>query len=437
MNKGLVALLIVLALVVLVSPGIIGRLAERSLDEQLEWAATDADEFIVRSEGFDRGWFSSAGRHRIELRGGRLRDLLVAYSNAAASGGLPALVIDTRIDHGLVPVTSMARENGTLVPGLGSAVSTLSLDAGARDPMPLPGTIYSTIGLTGDVQSNYILDPGSFTRDGATAEWGRVDIDVTTSPVSGDVAFDGSIASFTVRSMADNVRIENILFGGEQRASGFGFRVGPLQGSIDAIRFESSAGPAVGPIAIDSASTVDDGRVSASTSLRMDNLPIETLGTATVRLRLRLVDADGRALGDIKRGLGQIRPDADPDTVMLAVEPDARRLVGSGLELHIDEAVLELPDGDVSAELHLAIDETAVADFSWAGALLAADASLDFRIAEALVRVAMAANPEVGGLIGTGYLRRNGAAYELRAELEAGRLTINGAPLPLPFDALQ
>ena len=373
MNKGLVALLIVLALVVLVSPGIIGRLAERSLDEQLEWAATDADEFIVRSEGFDRGWFSSAGRHRIELRGGRLRDLLVAYSNAAASGGLPALVIDTRIDHGLVPVTSMARENGTLVPGLGSAVSTLSLDTGAGDPVPLPGTIYSTIGLTGDVQSNYILDPGSFTRDGATAEWGRVDIDVTTSPVSGDVAFDGSIASFTVRSMADNVRIENILFGGEQRASGFGFRVGPLGGSIDAIRFESSAGPAVGPIAIDSASTVDDGRVSASTSLRMDNLPIETLGTATVRLRLRLVDADGRALGDIKRGLGQIRPDADPDTVMLAVEPDARRLVGSGLELHIDEAVLELPDGDVSAELHLAIDETAVADFSWAGALLAAE----------------------------------------------------------------
>ena len=82
MKKGLVALLVVLALVVFVSPAIIGRLAEKSLDEQLEWAATESGELVVRSEGFDRGWFSSGGRHRIELRDGRLRDVLVAKSVA-------------------------------------------------------------------------------------------------------------------------------------------------------------------------------------------------------------------------------------------------------------------------------------------------------------------------------------------------------------------
>ena len=435
MQKGLVALLVVLALLIFVSPAIIGRLAEKSMDEQLEWAATESGELVVRSEGFDRGWFSSEGRHRIELRAGRLRDVLVAYSNAEVSGHPPALFIDTRIDHGLIPLTSMARERGSLVPGLGSAVSTLSLESGGGDAVPLPGTVYSSLGLTGDLQSNYILDAGSFTQDGATAEWGQVDIGVTTRPASGNVAFDVSIASFSVRSMADNVHIDNIVFGGEQRASGFGFRVGPLKGSIDNIRFESSATPAVGPIVIDSTSSVDDGRVSARTSLRVDNLPVETLGTANVSLQLRLTGADGRALGDIKRALGQIHPEAGPDTVMLAVEPDARRLVGAGLELHIDEALLTLPEGDIAAELHWAVPRTDVSDFGWPGVLLAADASLDFRIAETLVQIAMAANPEVGGIIGMGYLRRNGDIYELRAELEGGLLTITGAPLPPPFTA--
>jgi uncharacterized protein YdgA (DUF945 family) len=434
-KKGLVAFLVVLALVVFVSPGIIGRLAEQSMDEQLERAATESDELVVRSEGFDRGWFSSGGRHRIELRDGRLRDILVAYSSADVSGNPPALIIDTRIDHGLIPLTSMARDGGSLAPGLGSALSTLSLDSGGGDPVPLPGTVYSALGLTGNLRSNYILDPGSFTHDGATAEWGLVDIGVTTSPVSGDVAFDVSIASFSVRSMADNVHIDNIVFGGEQRASGFGFRVGPLRGSIETIRFESSTTPPVGPIVIDSTSGIEDGRISASTSVRVDNLPVEAFGTANVSLQLRLVGADGRALGDIKRGLGQVRPEAEPATVMLAVEPDARRLVGAGLELHIDEALLTLPDGDVAAELHWTVRESDVSNFSWLGVLLAADASLDFRIAETLVQFAMAANPEVGGMIGMGYLRRNGDRYELRAELEDGQLTINGAPLPLPFSA--
>jgi hypothetical protein len=436
-KKGLVVLLIALALVVLVSPGIIGRLAEKSMDEQLEWAATESEEVVIRSEGFDRGWFSSEGRHRIELRQGALHDLVLTYSEAGAAADLPALIIDTRIDHGLIPLSSMAREKGTLLPGLGSAASTVSLDTGAGEPVPLPGKVYSELGLTGDLRSNYLLEPGTFTEDGAEAGWGLVDIDVTTSPADGAVAFDVTIASFSVRSADDDVRIDNIAFAGEQRPSGFGFRVGPLEGSIDAIRVAPAAAPGIGPIVIDSMSGVDDGRVSARTSLRIDNLPLENLGTGTISFRARLVDADGRALGDIRHRLGQLPPEAGPGPAMMAIDADARRLVAAGLEFHIDEARVQVPDGAVDAVLHVAIRDTDLSGFSWPGVLLAADATLDLRIAETLVRLAMAANPEVGGLIGTGYLRRNGDVYELRARLEDGVLTVNDAPMPLPFNSFR
>ena len=125
MKKGIVILLLALAVIVLISPGIVGRLAERSMDENLDWAATETNEVTITSQGFDRGWFSSEGQHRVELRDGELRDALMYMVDDNGRIDLPALIIDTRIDHGLVPVTSMAREKGSLAPGLGRAVSTL------------------------------------------------------------------------------------------------------------------------------------------------------------------------------------------------------------------------------------------------------------------------------------------------------------------------
>ena len=128
MRKSVIFLLFVIALIVIISPGIIGRLAEQSMDENLDWAAAESREIAITSLGFDRGWFTSHGQHRIEIRSGELRDslMLLAYENGFDE--LPVLIIDTRIDHGLVPVTSIGRQQGSLAPGLGNAVSTLSFE---------------------------------------------------------------------------------------------------------------------------------------------------------------------------------------------------------------------------------------------------------------------------------------------------------------------
>ena len=73
MNRWFVAGLVTLALIVLVSPGIVGRLAQKSVEENLDFATSESDEIMVTTESFDRGWFTSEGRHRIELGDGSLR----------------------------------------------------------------------------------------------------------------------------------------------------------------------------------------------------------------------------------------------------------------------------------------------------------------------------------------------------------------------------
>ncbi|MDH3441404.1 MAG: DUF945 family protein, partial [Gammaproteobacteria bacterium] len=74
MKKWLVAVLVVLALLVLVAPGIVGRLAEQNIEENIDWAESDSPGVNIRTESFERGWFTSVGRHRVVLEGGQFAE---------------------------------------------------------------------------------------------------------------------------------------------------------------------------------------------------------------------------------------------------------------------------------------------------------------------------------------------------------------------------
>ena len=200
MKKGVVGVLILLALVVLVSPAIVGRLAEKSMDENLNWAAQESGEVRVTSENFKRGWFSSEGQHRIELQEGDLKTVVQALTGTSDPGSdLPVLVVNTKLDHGLFPVSSMSREQGSLAPGLGSAVSTMRVEFGDGETFDIPGTIYSKVGLGGELLSNYILESGSRQDGESTAFWGSTDIKVETNPKSGEASFNGTVGSLSVK----------------------------------------------------------------------------------------------------------------------------------------------------------------------------------------------------------------------------------------------
>ena len=180
MKKGVVAVLVLLAVVVLASPAIVGRLAEKSMGENLNWAASESGEVKVTSEAFTRGWFSSEGQHRIELRDGELLTAIQTLSGPVEASDLPVLVISTHIDHGLIPVTSMSRDKGSLAPGLGSAVSTMRVELPGGDSLDVPGTIYSKLSLGGELHSNYVLDAGKHAEGDTTATWGPTNIGLTT-----------------------------------------------------------------------------------------------------------------------------------------------------------------------------------------------------------------------------------------------------------------
>ena len=123
MKRWLVVLLVTLALLVLIMPGIVGRLAERNIADNIEWAESESPAVNIETEAFDRGWFTSEGRHRIVLDAGQFREISEEYRLATGNAELPSLIIDTKLAHGPLP-------GGSLSPGLATSVSTFSIDPG-------------------------------------------------------------------------------------------------------------------------------------------------------------------------------------------------------------------------------------------------------------------------------------------------------------------
>ena len=229
MKKGVVVVLVLLAVIVLASPAIVGRLAEEKMDENLNWAATESGEVTVTSEHFDRGWFSSEGQHRVELGEGQIMAALRSKGSHTDPDELPALIINTHIDHGLIPLGSVGSEQPSLSPGLGSAESTMQLERPGGEIIGVPGKIFSKISLGGQLQSTYALGPGSAEIDDATLVWGTTEINVETDPSSGEVAFDGSIGSLSIEDANDGVSLGSMTFDGHQQPTTFGFATGEVE----------------------------------------------------------------------------------------------------------------------------------------------------------------------------------------------------------------
>jgi uncharacterized protein YdgA (DUF945 family) len=440
-RKSIVALLLVLALIVLASPAIVGRLAEKSMDENLDWATQENQDVVVTSEGFDRGWFSSEGQHRIAVHKGQLHDILMAFGDGDPTE-TPALIINTRLDHGLIPVSSMSRDGGSLVPGLGSALSTVAVQLGGGEIIELPGVIHSSVSLTGELKSHYSLAEGSREIDNTIAEWGAVDIKFGTNPASGNINYSGMIEHIEINSDVEFLEIKAIEFTGRQQPSPFGYPVGNIDFKLETMSFEAPNGSptTIGPVSVVGNSEVAGDRINGHSVVRLESGPSgqgpSPLGFNGITVEVRFVGLDGVAIGKLKSALEAL----DADESMAGIDPQygdaeesALALLAAGFELHIDQFDIAMPQGLLTSEYRFVVEPGDVDNFNWSSALLTLDADADLRVPVELVDLAASMTPEVNAAIAMGFLKKNGDFYEMDAAYKKGLLKINGAPMPIPL----
>ena len=439
MKKSVLALILFAVLIIIVSPGIVGKLAENTVGENLNWAAQESGELVVTSEGFDRGWFSSEGQHRVELADGSLRTSITTAAGDETDSQLPVLLINTHIDHGLIPVSSMSREKGSLAPGLGNAVSTVVIDLGDGELIDLPGAIYSKIGLTGDLDSHYVVEAGAQTIDGGEVTWLASTINVTFNARTGSVRFEGDVGAMTFGNDQQTVSIDGLTFVGQQASSSYGFNVGSVEFAVGALSSDAN-GLSVGGmqgLSVKASSTVDDGLAAAAMRMEMSKQTIPGFGDISVIADIGFSGLDAIALGALTQKLEGIGDGLDPDRIMMAAEEEFKDLFAAGLRIGVQQLDVDLPMGTVEMKMTIEVPESDRAAFEWSSLLLDTVASLDVTVPEALVQLASSMNPQMGAVIGMGYLKKDGDAYIMDADLKQGLLTINGAPIPIPMGAFQ
>ena len=438
MKKSVIALILFAVIVIIVSPAIVGKFAEESVGENLNWAASESGELVVTSEGFDRGWFSSEGQHRVEIGDGQLRAAMTTVGGAGNDNPLPVLLINTHIDHGLIPVSSMGREEGSLAPGLGSAVSTLAVEFG-DETIDLPGTIYSKVGMGGDLDSKYIVEAGARTVDDGEVTWQPTTISIASSAKSGDIEFDGDIGAMTFGNQQQVVAIDGLSFTGEQEGTPYGFHVGEVDMTMGAMTITSS-GMEVGGMkgmSVKASSSVDDGLAEAAMHMEMSGQTIPGFGDISIIADIAFDGVDAEALGVLTAQLENMGASPDPTMLMMEAQDELKNVVAGGFSVDVDQFDVALPMGTVEVKMTLAVPKSDQSAFEWSSLLLAADMALDIKVPEALVQLATSMNPQAGAIIGMGYLKKDGDVYIMDADFKKGLLTVNGAPIPIPMGAFQ
>jgi uncharacterized protein YdgA (DUF945 family) len=442
MKRWLVVLLVLLALIILVSPGIIGRLAEQNMEENIEWAESESPGVHITTETFDRGWFTSEGQHRVVLQGGRFREATEKYAEATGNPELPSLVIDTRFDHGLLPLTSLTRDSGSLAPGLANTISTFQLDPGNGELVELPGTLYNKVSLAGASDSRLTLETGNVELEEVKVNWQGADLAIYSDRNSGEMAIHGSIEPWGISSDDGELTIGAIRIDADQTRTGYGFNLGPANIDIGTITINDDGQQFVlGGMTIKMDSEIEDDRVNSSGSVSVKDVAVPGFGDVALVMETSMNGFHAESLGAVVRALRDAQASDDPEaalqTIFPEIEDDLKTLVSAGAELRFDQLSITLPQGKIETRIAIEIAETdAGADFTWASVLLATTASVDLRFPATLYDMAAMINPQAGQLVAMGILQKDGEEYVMAAEYAQGLVNVNGVPMPVPIPGL-
>ncbi|MDX1405599.1 MAG: YdgA family protein [Woeseiaceae bacterium] len=442
MNRWVVVLLVLLAVILLVSPGIVGRIAEQNLDNNIEWAEGEAVGIEFRQESFDRGWFSSEGRHRVVLTGAALREATEALRREGSYAEPPSLIIDTHIDHGLVPITSLGRESGTLTPSLASAMSTFHVDPGNGELIALPGALHSRVNFDGASDWRYLLKAGEHEVEDGRIEWQGADITVNADRTGATLVTNGTIEPISIVGQNETVRLGRMTVTANQARSEYGMYTGTAAATMESMSVETALAPfSVGQIAVASDIGIADARLNAATQFAVADIAVPGMGDTDFEMDIDFTGLDAASVQLVNQALRDIQASANPEDTALAsfgeIEEGFQRIAAAGASVHIKKLNLSLPQGTVATTMNIDIAETGDADdFSWGAVLLNTTADANIRVPKELYEFMQLMNPQAASLTAMGLLQLDGEDYVMNAEYAQGLLNVNGAPLPIPMPGM-
>lgn len=469
MKKGIVFGLLALAVILLVSPGVVGRMAENIVEQNSAHTASSVSNSGVTyaSESFERGWFTSHSVDRLTITDPAAVAELIDALSLDSADELPSVVISTRLDHGLVPLTSLGRAGGSLAPALARTVSSVSIEGTNGERIEVPNDVFGHIGLGGTFYSQYLLEGGSIDlkdaimafEDGAarlgltvelpdelddldamqselgmTLQWGDIEIDSALEPDNGRAIVSGRGDGWSVESNDGSVRVGAFDFDTDQTPNAYGIGTGTFNFDIESVEVREGSTPMTfGPISIEGSSSANGDRVSGDTQLYFAASEIPGVGSGSVTMDISLTDVDAQSMKSITDKLNTMDDDISEQEIYAILEPDLKTVLSSGFGLDFKQLDIEIPQGKIASAISLSVPETDASTFSWAGVLQAMSGSANVSIPSELMDMALAMNPQAQMVVGMGFLQKNGDVYEMEALYEKGLLTVNGAPIPVPM----
>lgn len=438
MKKWLVGLLVLLALIVLISPGIVGMLAERELNAAISQAELESPEISVTTERFEREWFTSAGQHRIELRGGEMYAVATELALEAGQQRAPALIINTQLEHGIWP-TGSARNSESILPVLARSVSTMQLEIENGDIVDIPGILHTEVSLTGTTNSHYVLEAGSFDAPDARIQWAGADLLLSVSASGAALSISGTIEPWSVRSLVSGINAGSVTIDAQTEKTRYGIGVGDLDLTIESVSMtDANQIVELRELRLVGRSDISGGRLSGNSALHVGSIVYPGLGDFSVDLELTASEVDAKSLQTIVAVIDAAESSPDPNIAMAdidqLIEDDLQMLLTRGANISIDKFDVTLAEGTMNGSLTLDLPQSDTGDLkTWARLALLLTASANISIDDELLRFAQSMAPELGGLIAMGYLRLDGGRYTFNAEAANGTLTINGAPMSIPM----
>lgn len=440
MRRWLVILLVALALLVLLSPGIIGHLVERNLADSITRSQIESPAITISTEHFERGWFSSVGRHRIAFIDRDALPLLAAFAERAGYDKMPGLILDSRIDHGLVAVASMSRENGSMTPAIARLLVSLQLDPGNGELVDLPGNLFIDIDLIGKTSVRLVLQQGRWQSGDAEIVWQGADLQVSLGTNGALTSIEGFVAPIRMSAGDDALVTGRIEVSARRRRGAYDVDVGTVRVNSEAVNVTNSSGQMSGysSLAFTSQSDIVDGKLDGSSRLDITGIDVPTFGAVDIGLDLAYSGFDAASFARLYNAFRDAATDGNPDDAFAALYPsmdaELQQFLSAGAELRFERLNISLPQGTIEMDLFLSLPRSGRGDaFSWPGLLHKLKASINLTLPVAVFEVLVAMQPEIRVAVAMGYLLKQGDEFKMSLEYSQGLATANGLPAPVPM----